>query len=344
MKTMTLGRTGIVTNQIAFGVLPLQRVTKSEAVYMLQKARDAGITFYDTARGYTDSEEKIGAAFGSRDDLFIATKNSAQNGADMTKMLDTSLQMLKRDYVDIFQFHNPSFCPRPDDGTGLYEAALKAKEQGKIRHIGISQHHNKVAIEAIESGLYDSLQYPLSYLSDETDINVMKKCVEHGMGYIVMKAMAGGLLDNAQASYAFLDQYNVLPIWGIQHDHELDEFISFIDNPPAMTPDLHKVIERDRKDLASEFCRGCGYCLPCPVNIPINMAARMSLFLRRSTTKTWLNEENQEKMARIESCVNCGHCVKNCPYGLDVTGLLEKNYADYKGILSGEVAIKHTDN
>jgi len=339
VKKITLGRTNILTNKVAFGALPIQRASVKEAVYILQKARDAGIDFYDTARGYTDSEEKLGLAFGGSPDVFIATKNSGKTGDEAMKMLDESLRLLKRDYVDIFQFHNPRFLPRPDDGTGLYEAALAAQAAGKIRHIGISQHSHVFAMEAALSGLYDSLQYPLSYLSDDTDLKIMHKCIENNVGFIVMKAMAGGLIANAAASFAYLDQFDILPIWGIQRESELDEFIEYIDNPPIMNPDLQAVIDNDRNQLAHEFCRGCGYCLPCPVNIPINMAARMSLFLRRSPAKSWLTEESQATMANILKCTKCGYCTANCPYDLDVTDLLKRNYEDYLNVVSGKTVV-----
>jgi len=338
MKTITLGKTGITTGKNAFGALPIQRISAYEAVNLLHCAFDAGITFFDTARGYTDSEEKLGLAFNGRTDIIIATKSPAQNGGDLLKDLDTSLGLLKRDYIDIFQFHNPRFCPRPGGADGLYDAALKAKAAGKIRHIGISQHSHIIATEVIESGLYDTLQYPLSYISDDKDVDVAKKCLQAGVGFIAMKALAGGLITNSAAACAWLGQFDVLPIWGIQRHAELDEFIGHINNPPTLTADLMAAIDEDRTRLAGEFCRGCGYCLPCPAHIPINMAARMGLFLRRFGNG-WLAPEGQEQMARIKNCINCGHCSNNCPYGLDVVDLLRRNYEDYCGILSGEIII-----
>ena len=339
VKTMTLGRTGIVTGASAFGALPIQRISAQDAVRLMHRAFDAGMTFFDTARFYTDSEEKLGLAFGGRNDVVISTKSMAQNGDDLLKELDISLGELKRDYIDVYKFHNPKFCPRPGDGSGLYEAALKAKQQGKIRHIGISQHSHIVATEAIESGLYDVLQYPLSYISDDKDIAVAERCIQHGIGFVVMKAMAGGLITNSAAASAWLAQYDVLPIWGIQRENELDEFIAHIKNPPSLTAEIKAAIEADRAALMGEFCRGCGYCLPCPVGIPVNFAARMGQFLRRFSSEFWLSGEGQAQMARVENCTNCGRCAANCPYGLDVVDLIHRHYDDYRGIISGEVKI-----
>ena len=342
MKNVRLGKTGIITDKNGFGALPIQRISVEEAVKLVKKAYNAGFTFFDTARAYTDSEIKLGEAFdGIRDKVFIASKTQAQNGEDLKKDLDTTLKNLRCEYLDLYQFHNPAFCPKPGDGTGLYEAAEEAKKAGKIRHIGITNHRLAVAKEAIESGLYETLQFPFSYLSGEQEIELVNMCKEADMGFIAMKALAGGLINNSAAAYAFLDRFdNVLPIWGVQRESELDEFISYIGNPPVMTDELSAVIEKDRQELSGEFCRGCGYCMPCPVGIEINNCARMSLMIRRAPSEAQLTPEMQAKMKKIEDCLHCGQCKEKCPYGLDTPALLEKNYEDYKRILAGEVSVK----
>ena len=342
MSMVTLGSTGICVNKNGFGALPVQRVTKEDAVYLLRKAYDGGIRFFDTARAYSDSEEKLGEAFnGMREKVCIATKTAAQNAEDFWKDLEVSLHNLRTDYIDIYQFHNPSFCPKPGDGTGLYEAMLEAKAQGKIRHIGITNHRLAVANEAIDSGLYETLQFPFCYLATEKDLELVKKCKEADMGFIAMKALSGGLINNSAAAYAFEAQYdNVLPIWGVQRKSELEEFISYIDNPPVMNDEIKALIEHDRKELSGEFCRGCGYCMPCPAGIEINNCARMSLMLRRAPSDAQLTPEMQAKMKKIENCLHCNKCKSKCPYGLDTPTLLQKNYEDYKRVLAGEVSVK----
>ncbi len=342
MKTVTLGKTGMTVNKNGFGALPMQRVSVAEAVKLARKAYEAGITFFDTARFYTDSEEKLGAAFdGMRDKVYIATKTGAQTGEGFWADLKTSLGNLRTDYVDLYQFHNPGFCPKPGDGSGLYEAMLEAREKGMVRHIGITNHRLSVAQEAIDSGLYETLQFPFCYLSGEQELSLVRQCKEKQMGFIAMKALSGGLITDSAAAYAFLDQYdNVLPIWGVQRERELDEFLSYIDNPPTMTEEIASVIEKDRAEMSGEFCRGCGYCMPCPVGIEINNCARMSLLLRRSPSEGWLTEEVQGKMKKIENCLHCNQCKGKCPYGLDTPSLLEKNYEDYKKVLAGEVSVK----
>ena len=337
MDRLILGKTGIDVNKNGFGALPIQRTPKKEAVYILQKAFYNGIDYYDTARAYSDSEEKLGAAFEyTRERIIISTKTAATDAEGFWKDLEESLRQLKTDYIDIYQFHNPAFCPKPDDGTGLYEAMLKAKEQGKIRHIGITNHRIAVAKEAIESGLYDTLQFPFSYLSSDEDLSIVAKCKSAGMGFIAMKALSGGLITDSAAAYAYMSRpqfSHVAPIWGIQREHELDEFLSYQDCPPTVDERVMTRIEKDRRELSGEFCRGCGYCMPCPAGIEINNCARMSLMLRRAPEADWLSPKWQAKMKKIEDCLHCNQCMKKCPYGLNTPELLKKNYEDYKTFL-----------
>ena len=333
-----LGSTGIVVNKNGFGALPMQRVSMEEAVQLVRRAFEGGITFFDTARYYTDSEEKLGEALeGIRDKVYIATKTGASTGEALKKELETSLKNLRTDHIDIYQFHNPAVCPKPGDGSGLYEAMEEAKAQGMVRHIGITNHRLAVAHEAIDSGLYETLQFPFCYLADEKDVELVEKCKKADMGFIAMKALSGGLITNSRAAYAFEAQFdNVLPIWGVQRQTELEEFLSYIKNPPAMTDEIKALIEADKKELAGDFCRGCGYCMPCPAGIEINNCARMSLLLRRSPSAAQLTPEAQEKMMKIKECLHCGRCKSKCPYGLDTPALLEKNLKDYEEILAGK--------
>ena len=337
MDMVTLGRTGITVNKNGFGALPIQRVSQEDAVALARKAYKAGIRFFDTARAYTDSEVKLGEAFdGIRSEVYIATKTAAQNAEDFWKDLHTSLTNLRTDYIDLYQFHNPAFCPKPGDGSGLYEAALEAKEKGMIRHIGITNHRLSVAREAIESGLYETLQFPFSYISGEQELALVNACKEHEMGFIAMKGLSGGLIHNSAAAYAFMAQpqfSNVAPIWGIQKENELDEFLSYEVCPPQLTKELQEEIAKDREQLSGDFCRGCGYCMPCPAGIEINNCARMSLMLRRAPQTAWLSSEWQAKMQKIDGCMHCNKCMKKCPYGLNTPELLAKNYEDYKTFL-----------
>lgn len=341
MAYVKLGRTGIVSMKNAFGALPIQRVSIEYAGELLRKAFEAGITYFDTARAYTDSEEKIGLALSDvRDKIVIATKTEAENGEDLRRDLAESLRLLKTDYIDVYQLHNTPFCPKPGDGSELCETLLEAKAQGKIKHIGFTNHRPDVAEEAVKSGFFDTLQFPFCYLATERDIALVKLCKEMDVGFIAMKGLSGGMLTRSDAAFAWLDQFdNVLPIWGVQREWELDEFLSYIDNPPEMTEEIKAHIENDRKELLGNFCRSCGYCMPCPVGIEIRNCARMSQLIRRSPSADWLTDEWQARMMNVENCIGCGKCKTKCPYGLDIPELLKLNLADYKDILAGRTEI-----
>ena len=338
MVNVRLGKTDITVNKNGFGALPIQRISVNDAVCLLHKAYDGGINFYDTARMYTDSEEKLGAAFSDRrSQIKISSKTGATNTEDFWKDLETTLRSLKTDYLDIYQFHNPAFCPKPGDESGIYDAALEAKRKGMILHIGITNHRLNVAREAIDSGLYETLQFPFCYLSGEPELKLLEGCRKQDMGFLSMKALSGGLITNAAAAYAFQAQFpETLPLWGVQRESELDQFLDFVKNPPVMNEELSAVIERDRRELSGEFCRGCGYCMPCPAGIEINNCARMSLLLRRSPSAPYLTPQWQAKMKKIEDCRHCDSCRKKCPYGLDTPALLKQNYEDYREILAGK--------
>lgn len=331
MGKILLGSTGIEIEKNGFGCLPIQRVSKEEAARLLRKAADGGINYFDTARAYSDSEEKMGYAFaGMRDKVVIATKTHAQTGAELKEHLENSLKMLGTDYIDVYQFHNPAFVPRPGGEDGLYDAALEARTQGKIRHIGITNHRLPVAREAVESGLYATLQFPYSYLSGPQDRELVDMCRARGMGFVAMKGMAGGLLANGTAAAVWMaQQEGVVPIWGVQHEWELDQFLACVPDAPAMTEEYRALIEKDRSELTGDFCRSCGYCMPCPVGIQINQCARMSLMLRRMPAAEYLTEYWQGEMKKIENCLHCGKCASKCPYGLDTPRLLQDNYKEY---------------
>ena len=337
---MRLGKTNLEVNKNGFGALPIQRCTMDEAVEILKKAYDNGINFYDTAHFYTDSEEKMGNAFKDipRESIYIASKTAAETPEVFWSDLETSLKSLKTDYLDLYQFHNISFTPKEDDE--LYQAMLEAKQKGLIRHIGITTHKITFAHDAVESGLYETLQYPFSYLSGDEELELVEKCKDYDVGFIAMKAMGGGLISNSKASFAYINQFDkVLPIWGIQKMEELDEFLSYDENT-ILDDTLKAEIEKDKVELGENFCRGCAYCMPCPEEINISLCARMSLWIRRFPSEPYMTEEYQEMMDNTLNCMECYACVDNCPYELDIPELLKENYEDYQNVLSGKTKIR----
>jgi len=332
MKKIRLGRTNLMVTKSSFGALPIQRVDFDYARLLLRKAYEGGINYFDTARMYSDSEEKIGYSLADvRDKIIISTKTHAKDPKGIEDHLHTSLTNMKTDYIDIYQIHLAKQVYKPGEDNGIYDAMVKAKEQGKIGFIGLTAHSIDVALGAAESGLYDTVQFPMNHLASEKDLSLIEVAKKNDVGIIAMKGLSGGLITNASLSFAFLRQFdNVVPIWGIQWEHELDEFLELEKNPPALDEEMKAAIKADQDELSGEFCRSCGYCLPCPAGIDIPQAARMMFLLRRMPWQVYITPEWKEKMEKIRECQNCGACKSRCPYGLDTPELLKKNLEDYE--------------
>ena len=325
MDYTVLGNTGLRVSRTAFGSLPIQRCSEEDATKILRHAFDSGINFFDTARGYTSSEEKIGRALGDvRKEIVIATKSHAGDVQALKKDLETSLRMLKTDYVDLYQAHNRV------PGDEIVEAMNGFVKEGKIRHFGITLHAIEKAHEAIDSGLYETLQFPFSCLSLDEDIALVNHCKDAGMGFIAMKAMSGGLIQNVAANFAFMRTFDhVVPIWGIQRMSELDEFLTLEENPPVFDEANQRAVLKEKEALGGRFCRGCGYCLPCPADINLWNACRMDLFLKRGHYPSLITKEWQTEMAKINNCTGCRTCATRCPYHLKPYELIKDQLAFY---------------
>ncbi|MHB1314459.1 MAG: aldo/keto reductase [Christensenellales bacterium] len=335
MKKVRLGRSNLLVSRSSFGCIPIQRLNHEEAVRLLRRAYDEGINFFDTARGYSDSEEKLGHAFHAmRHKVIIATKTPAANDRQLVEDLKTSLKNLQTDYIDIYQLHNPSYVPMPGGEDGLYDALVKAREKGMIRHIGITNHALNIAEQAVCSGLYETLQFPFSCLATEMDEGLANLCKDKDVGFIAMKAMAGGLIQNVRANFSYITTFsNIVPIWGMQRESELNEFVSLEKELPSYDEEMYRQVMKERELLSGEFCRGCGYCLPCPADIEIPLAARMDKFLTRSVAKKFTSPEWQRKMSKIQDCILCMQCAEKCPYKLKPYEVLKKQIAIYNEFL-----------
>ena len=330
MRTIRLGRTGIEASAIAFGCLPLQRQPMEDVTRLLRKAYDNGINYYDTARIYSDSEEKIGVALSDvRNEIFIATKSHHFTAQGVTEDLETSLRLLKTDHVDVLQVHNPPFCPKPGGEDGVYDAMLRAKQEGKILHIGITNHREHIAREAIESGLYEVLQFPYAYLSSDSELQLQKDCVAAGMGFVAMKPFGGGVSCDGGAVFHFFSQHpDALPILGMQHMHELEEMLGYLKKAPDPVK-AEEVIAADRAELKGNFCRNCGYCLPCPMGIRVDMVMRSYYNLRRMPVSQMMTEDWKQMMEDTKLCIECGQCASRCPYELNPPTRMPELYDDY---------------
>lgn len=331
MKKIRLGKTNFQVTKPALGCLPLQRCDREYAIKLIRAAYDAGINFYDTANAYTDSESKIGDALSDvRENVIIATKSTSREKNGVLEHIQNSLRAMKTDYIDLFQFHNVPEIPDINDKNGAFAGALEAKERGWIRHIGITTHRVDVAERSIDTGLFETLQFPFSYISSERDLALAQKCKEADVGFIAMKGLAGGLLTNVRACHAFMEQYdNVVPIWGIQRMEELKDWLDLAEENVQMDSELSAFIQKEKEQLMGSFCRSCGYCMPCPVGIDIRNCARMNMLLRRSPWKQYYTPEWKKEMGKINDCLNCGQCKSRCPYELNTPELLKYMLKDY---------------
>lgn len=332
MKKMRLGRTDLWVTRMGFGALPVQRRTKEDGARLIRMAFEGGVNFFDTANAYTDSEEKIGMALSDvRDQVILATKTMGRDRPTVERHIQMSLERMKTDYIDLLQFHNPPEMPTPDDPNGAYAAALEAKKKGYVRHIGITNHRLHVAKAAVESGLFETLQFPFSYLSGEQEMELVRQCKEADVGFIAMKGLAGGLLTNVRLCRAFMNQFdNVLPIWGIQFEDQLQQWLEVEEEEPQMDAQLEAEMEADRAQLTGSFCRGCGYCMPCPEGIELFTMARLDMMLTRLPYQQYLTDEFHEKAMKMKNCRHCGLCSSRCPYGLDTPARVEFNLSNYE--------------
>ena len=331
-KRLRLGRTELMVTKNGFGGIPIQRKSEDEAVRLVRKAYESGFRYFDTARYYTDSEIKIGKALHDvRSDITIATKSISKTKDGVLADITQSLKNLQTDHVDILQLHTPDPLPDPNDPNSAYAGLLAAREAGMTRFISMTNHKYDNGVESVESGLYDTLQFAVSFLSSERELAVVELCKKHDVGIIAMKALAGGLITHAAPAFAYLQQFdNLLILWGIDEEWQINEFVELERTMPPLNAEMMELIEKYREELAGDFCRGCGYCLPCPADIPIPMAARMPNHLGRSPDSRLVNDEWKEKMDRIENCVDCGHCLEHCPYKLNVPELLRKALVPYR--------------
>ena len=343
MNKITLGKTNLVIEKNGFGCLPIQRIREQDAVDLLHKAYDGGINFFrHGARVFRQrAEGRRGVLVDARQDRAGDEDRRADGGGLPEGSGDQSPHAENR-------LHRHLSVPQsrllPEAGwrrRPVRRGARGEKSRAKFATFRSRTTASPWRTRPSTPGLYETLQFPFSYLAGEQEMELVRKCRETNMGFIAMKGMAGGLIrDGFTAAAWMVQQDGVVPIWGVQRESELDQFLQCIREGVELTDERKATIERDRKELCGEFCRGCGYCMPCPAGIEINQCARMSLMLRRAPAAAWLTEEWQQKMHQIENCRHCGHCMSKCPYGLNTPELLQANYKDYWEVLAASKAEK----
>jgi predicted aldo/keto reductase-like oxidoreductase len=334
MKLIQLGNTGIAISELGFGGIPILRLPAATAVGILHHAYERGITFYDTANAYRDSEAKIGQAFaGMRERVVIATKTTMRDEAGALAHLENSLKMLRTDYIDLYQLHQ---IAREEDWEnvtapgGALAAIAKAKAQGQIRFIGVTSHSLPMAVKLVKTGLFSTIQFPFNFIESAPQDELFIAARELGVGIIAMKPFAGGVIDNAAVSFKFLRQFpDVIPIPGFDAEHQIDEVVSFYDHPNTVTEADRQMMDKYRTELGQAFCRRCEYCRPCPNGVLITPAMGYKVLAGRMSPAIAV-QFGAAPMESIKQCNHCGICITRCPYNLSIPDILQRHYETYQ--------------
>lgn len=328
MREVVLGKSGLRVSAVGFGSIPIRRLSEDDAVKVIQRALDLGVTFIDTAAGYTTSEARIGKAIkGRRDGLVLATKSGVTGKEEITKDIEQSLRDMGTETIDLFQFHGTSTNEKWEAITapgGAMEAVLAARDKGDIQHIGITSHSLDFALELVEEEIFETIQFPFNLVTCEPAEKLIPRARERDLGSIVMKPLCGGQYDNANLAFKFLNGYpDLVPIPGIEKVEEIEEIVALVESGATLEGEEKAEAEKVAMELGKEFCRRCRYCEPCPQGAAVSMAMIFDSFVK------CLPAENLKKRApkfaeNLAKCVECGECEEKCPYDLPIMAKLKE--------------------
>ena len=325
MEYKVLGKTGLKVSRLGFGGIPIQRVDQEQTRKLVLQAKAAGINFIDTARAYTVSEEYLGYALeGVRQDFVLASKTYSRSKEAAAKDIETSLKNLRTDHIDLYQIHNPSAAEleqvqQPD---GALAALLEAKAQGKIAHIGITLHSVELFEKALELSWPETIMFPYNIVETQGQ-ELIEKCREKNIGFIAMKPLAGGAIDDATLALSFIARNDAVTVVipGMATQEEMEQNIAAVQNPVEITGEA---LDKIRKDLGTQFCRRCNYCAPCSVGIPISAVFLIEGYYTRYDLKDWANARYDALARTAADCIECGVCEDRCPYNLPIRQMLKK--------------------
>ncbi len=334
MRSVRLGRTELQVAEVGFGGIPIVALPPEEAVAVVRHAVALGVTLFDTAKLYRDSEQKLGEALeGVRDRVIVATKTMAREAAEVRDHVASSLANLRSDWIDLYQLHNVSDRAALEQvlaPEGAYAALQEARTAGRVRHVGVTSHNLETALDACRTGAFDTLQFPFNFIEREPAEELFRVAREQDMGIIAMKPLGGGWLDSARLCFGFLQEYpEVVPIPGIARREELDEIVALVRARVPLAPAERAAIERIRTELGARFCHRCEYCMPCEQGVKIPMALGYPLFIKRFGAEAALGLL-RPVMEAAAGCTHCGDCLAKCPYGLPIPDLLRENLALYR--------------
>ena len=335
MEKIRLGKTEMMVSKLGFGSIPIQRLSEEEAVAVVKKCLDLGITYIDTANGYTTSEERIGKAIaGRREQVIIATKSQSRKREGIEKHLELSLERLGVKYIDLYQFHGVSDSKALEavlDPNGPMAVVQDAKKAGVIRHIGITSHRIDVAKDAVKSDRFETMMFPFNFITCEPADELLPLCREHDVGFIAMKSLAGGVLDNVDLAFKYLFQFpDIVPIPGIEEIHEIEEIMQILEGPHQLTEADQREIQRLRDELGTRFCRRCDYCQPCTVEIPISTVMTSNTLYHRIPIERIFTGAFGKALEQAVDCTECGDCEERCPYHLPIREMMKEMVARYQ--------------
>ena len=337
MEKVRLGRTNLMVSNIGFGGIPIQRLTEAETIAVVRRALDLGVNFIDTANNYTTSEERIRKAIkGSREKVIVATKSGSRDPAELSRHLELSLKRLDTDYIDIYQFHGISDFASLDKilaPGGAMETVVKAQAKGIVRHIGLSSHQLDVALKAAASGCFETIMFPFNFISSEAADKLIPLCRKMDVGFICMKPMAGGMVDNANIAIKYLRQFpDIVPIPGIEKIAEIEEIVNIMQGPAQMTAAEKREMAHIKETLGAHFCHRCDYCQPCTMKIPISTVLTHQSAYRRLPPARFFSPPLGEPIEKATDCSDCGECEQRCPYHLPIRKLLKEQIVWYRGL------------
>lgn len=342
MKTTRLGKTELEVSRVGFGGIPIQRLAEADAIKVVQRCLDLGVTFLDTANAYTTSEERIGKALADsaiqREQVVIATKTGARDKVGAQEHLELSLKRLQTDYIDLWQFHGVSTSEAYEQVLGpggAMEAAQAALQAGKVRHIGVTSHSMDVALEMVPSGHFETVQFPFNFVTSEPAQELLPLVQKHDLGFIAMKPFAGGMLDNANLAIKYLLQFdNVVPDPGIEASTEIEEIVDIVTGDWELTPQERQEMERICAEVGTRFCRRCEYCQPCPEGVRISLVVNVRSFWKRFPVERFSTGWIAQGMESGRNCIECGECEIKCPYHLPIREMIVENLAFYDSVVS----------
>lgn len=334
MEYTNLGNTGLKVSRLGFGGIPIQRITQEEATALIHKLPEYGINYIDTARGYTVSEEYLGIAMeGIRDKFVLATKSMARTREAMEKDIETSLKNLRTDHIDLYQVHNapPAQMNIVTGEGGALEALLEAKAAGKIGHIGITAHEIGTFEMGLEMDWVETIMFPYNFVELQA-ADLIRKCAEKGKGFICMKPLAGGAIENAPLAMRFIASNKdiTVNIPGMANEDELKQNVAAACDPAPLSEDDLKEVQNIRDTLGNQFCRRCNYCQPCTMGINISFCFTINGYLTRYGLKDWAIGRYKGMAVEPNACIECGMCESRCPYHLPIIEMLKDVYSNFQ--------------